>query len=78
LPDLSGDIIVSKLRNMSKTTDLPVVLFSPDVALINEMIETKICEKIKIDRILKTDRADSILKVAEKLLDKEEQVSENE
>jgi hypothetical protein len=42
------------------------------------MIETKICEKIKIDRILKTDRADSILKVAEKLLDKEEQVSENE
>ena len=45
LPDLSGDLLVAKFKQMPKTMDIPVVLYTPHKSTIDRSVAQKICEK---------------------------------
>ncbi|MDD4201895.1 MAG: response regulator [Candidatus Omnitrophica bacterium] len=64
LSDMRGDVIVSKLRKMPKTADLPVVLYSPEMAGGNPVIEGIICAKTRVEKIVETDKPQELLRAA--------------
>lgn len=48
LPDLAGDLLVAKLKQMPRTMELPIVLYTPYRSTLDRLIVDKICEKINI------------------------------
>ena len=67
LSDLSGDLLVAKLKQMPKTMDIPVVLYTPYSSSLDHVVVDKICEKINI-KLVKSDSPDVLLKKAEEVL----------
>ncbi len=48
LPDLSGDLLASKLKRMPRTMDLPIVVYTPHKSTMDRAVAEKICENANI------------------------------
>ncbi len=68
LPDLPGDIVASKLKQMAKTTDIPLLLFTPENKDLNYDVIKQICQKIGIRDLIETDDPAVLMKESERLL----------
>ena len=64
LPDLSGDLLASKLKRMPRTMDLPMVVYSPFQSTMDRVVAGKICENAGISLVGYKDPGD-LLKAME-------------
>lgn len=68
LQDLPGDLVASKLRQMPKTMDIPLLLYTPENKDLNYDVTNHICRKTGIDDIIETDSPSVLLKESNRLL----------
>jgi DNA-binding response OmpR family regulator len=66
LPDLSGDIVALKLKRMPKTMDIPLILYRPYNVRGEYSVESSLCEKAGIDRLIESDDPQVLLKELER------------
>lgn len=55
LPDLSGDLLIAKFKQMPRTMDLPMVLYTPHKSTIDRSVAEKICEKTGVQLVCYDD-----------------------
>jgi len=67
LPDISGDLICAKLKQMPKTMDIPVVLYTPHASTLDKIVAKKICEMIKTN-LIESDDAGTLLAESNRVL----------
>ena len=68
LPDLPGDIVASKLKQMPKTMDIPLLLYTPENKDLNYDVINQICQKIGIRDLVETDDPAVLMRESERLL----------
>lgn len=70
LPDISGDLVCVKLKQMPKTMDIPFVLYAPKKSELDRAVVNKICGIIKAN-LVESDEPEVLLKEAELALNKQ-------
>ncbi len=60
LPDLSGDLLAAKLKQIPRTADIPVVLYTPYKSTIDQTVAEKICEKAGVKLVGYDDPAELV------------------
>ncbi len=55
LPDLQGDMVAMKLRQMAKTSNIPLLLYTPHQAMIDPVIMNQICQKLGLRDLIMSD-----------------------
>lgn len=70
LKDIPGDILAYKLRQISRTSEIPIILFTVSGGMDDEsrIVLTKICEKAKVQAFVETHDAYALLKTVNDLL----------
>lgn len=68
LQDLPGDLVASKLKQMPKTMDIPLLLYTPENQDSNYDVTNSICRKIGINDLIETDGPSVLLKESNQLL----------
>lgn len=66
LPDLPGDVLASKLRQMPKTSDIPLILYAAQNTPLDDGIVDQICKKIGIRKLVGTNDAAQLLTEADR------------
>jgi CheY-like chemotaxis protein len=66
LSDLAGDLLATKLRQMPRTMDLPIVLYTPYKSTLDRTVAEKICEKAGI-KLVGYDAPSELVKAMEAL-----------
>jgi len=54
LTDLSGDIVAAKLKQMPKTMDIPVVVYTPENKMLDYSVTNQLCKKIGIKELVES------------------------
>ncbi|MDD4956861.1 MAG: response regulator [Candidatus Omnitrophica bacterium] len=72
LKDISGVFVVSKLRQMPRTMDTPVILYARMNQELDYNITTKICEKIGINNVIEYDSPALLAREVRKLVGDDE------
>lgn len=72
LPDISGDLVCVKLKQMPKTMDIPFLLYTPANSILDRVVVKKICEIIGASLLESGDPA-VLLAEVEKALQKPNQ-----
>lgn len=62
LSDLPGDIVASKLKHMSKTMHMPLILYTSASEQLQESVTSKICQKMGITDFIASSDPHVILK----------------
>lgn len=68
LQDLPGDLVASKLKQMPKTMDIPLLVYTPENKDLNYDVTNNICRKIGIRDLIETDDPAVLIKESERLL----------
>lgn len=71
LPDLPGDIVATKLKQMPKTMDIPLILYTPSNPDLNYDVINQICRKIGIRDLIELDNSATLLRESKLLLSKQ-------
>ena len=69
LPDLSGEVLGSRLHQLRQTSNVPIILYTQRGDSINEAIFKRICEKIGKDVSFRSDDPNVLLGEANSILD---------
>lgn len=65
LPDISGDLVCVKLKQMPRTCDIPFLLYTEKENILDRAVVKKICEIIKAE-LIETDDPEALLVALEK------------
>ncbi|MFH1768104.1 MAG: response regulator [Candidatus Omnitrophota bacterium] len=68
LSDIAGDLVASKLKQMPKTMDIGIVLYTPHSEELNYLVTERICAAIGIRRLLESDDPSGLLREAKIVL----------
>ena len=68
LQDLPGDLVASKLKQMPKTMDVPLLIYTPESKELNYDVTNNICQKIGVKDLIETDDASVLLRESDHLL----------
>ncbi len=67
LPDISGDLVCVKLKQMPRTMDLPFILYTRENSLLDRAVVDKICQIINA-RLIETNDPGLLLQEADHIL----------
>ena len=68
LSDIPGDIIAAKLKQMPKTMDVPVILYTTYSERLNASVTDRICENAGVKEVVKTDDPYVLLSKVEEII----------
>ena len=69
LPDLPGDVLACKLKQLPKTMDIPVVLYASPPQAANLNLSRQICRNIEIKAFVETNTPDVLFDQVKNILD---------
>jgi len=69
LTDIPGDIVVARLKQMPRTMDVQMILFTPESDRLNYEITNKICKSIGVKDVVESEDPLVLLRHAKYLLD---------
>ncbi|MFH1504877.1 MAG: response regulator [Candidatus Omnitrophota bacterium] len=64
LPDLSGDLVIAKLKQMPKTMDVACILYAPEGAKLDRTVVNRICRKAGVRELVESVEPYVVLKEA--------------
>jgi DNA-binding response OmpR family regulator len=67
LEDISGDIVCVKLKQMPRTMNIPLILYTPQSENLSRVVVMRMCEIAGTD-LIETDAPDVLLREAERVL----------
>jgi DNA-binding response OmpR family regulator len=70
LSDLPGDLLASKLHQMPKTMDIPLVLYTPKTERLDHTVTKEICKKIGLNDLVEYQEPHELLNVSAQILNK--------
>lgn len=62
LPDMPGDTVVSKLRHMPRTRNIPVILYTAACPELDHIVTRIVCERVGINHFVATNDPGEILR----------------
>jgi len=70
LPDMPGDLVIAKLKQMPKTMDVVCLIYTSHHDKLNYVVTTAICQNIGVAKLIEYDDPYVLLREAELLLKK--------
>lgn len=70
LDDLPGDLLACRFKQMSRTSDIPIVLYAPKGDLLQLTVAMGVCKKIGIKQIIASNDPEQLLKECSYALEK--------